>query len=231
MDFKNHIYSYNDALTYINGSSEMSYRYHELCSVLTEITDEMIIDEFFSKQHKGIKSISEAINKIIDNALTKKGWHRQSPIFNEPSLYTRNSTRWTLDFSCDEGFALEVAFNHGEAVAWNLIKPTLSSSINENIEKKTETKVGIIICATSELKKKGNFDSAIGDYDKFIRYLLPMYSMLQKPLLIIGLEEPHKFEIIEKKETRNQKTKVVQRDFIIYDQEGNPIRVENLLTK
>lgn len=222
MRFENHIYEHNDALAFINGSRELKARYDELCMVLREITDDMIIEEFNRHRHKGIKSISDAINKLIDDGLTVKGWDRQSPIFNAPDLYTHGSTRWTLDFSCDNALAVEVAFNHGEAAAWNLIKPTLSSSINGNIQKKTNTKVGIIICATAEMKKKGNFDGAVGDYDKYIRYLLPLYAMLQKPLVIIGLEPPEKFEIIEEKR-RNQ---VVRRDFVIY---GDSMVIEDLL--
>lgn len=230
LKYESHIHSYNNALMLINGSPEMTQRYKELLDVLTEISDDMIIEEFNTKRHQGIKSISDAINTLIDMKLVEKGWDRQSPIFNKPDLYQRGSTRWTLDFSCQEGIALEVAFNHGEAVAWNLIKPTLASSINGNIEKRIETNVGIIICATSELKKKGNFDGAIGDYEKFLRYLLPLYAMLSKPLLIIGLEAPEKFEIIEKKRKVNGKTKVEQRDFVIYDEiTKEPIFVESLL--
>lgn len=217
MKYQNHIHSYNDALTYINGSPEMTQRYNELLEVLTNITDNMIINEFNTNRHRGVKSVSEAINNLIDYHLVEKGWNRQSPIFNDLDLYRRGSTRWTLDFSCNEGLALEVAFNHGEAVAWNLIKPTLSSSINGNIQKLVDTKVGIIVCATHEMKRKGNFDPSIGDYDKFLRYLLPLYAMLQKPLLIIGLEAPELFEIFERKQNINGKQTVVQRDFIIYD--------------
>ena len=45
------------------------------------------------------------------------------------------------------------------------------------------------------MKKAGNFDSAVGSYEKFLRYLLPMQNMLPTPLLIVGLEPPESFYI------------------------------------
>lgn len=99
------------------------------------------------------------------------------------------------NFAKDE-ISVEVAFNHGEAIAWNLIKPVLASELN-HIEKDIQTSAGIIICATEEMKTAGNFDGAVGTYEKFIRYLIPMQDMLPTPILLIGLKKPDSF-IVDK---------------------------------
>ena len=93
-----------------------------------------------------------------------------------------------------EKISVEVAFNHGEAIAWNLIKPVLASELN-HVAKDIQTSAGIIICATNGMKKAGNFDSAVGSYEKFLRYLLPLQNMLPTPILIIGLDAPDSFHV------------------------------------
>lgn len=79
-------------------------------------------------------------------------------------------------------------------IAWNLIKPVLASELN-HVAKDIQTSAGIIICATNGMKKAGNFDSAVGSYEKFLRYLLPLQNMLPTPILIIGLDAPDSFHV------------------------------------
>ena len=67
--------------------------------------------------------------------LVEKGWTKESKIFNEIPYTTRQAGMkyFRLDFSKEQnnkGFAIEVSFNHREALAWNLLKPTLSSELN-----------------------------------------------------------------------------------------------------
>ena len=102
-----------------------TYLWNEVKEVLDSITDNDIIDEFNSER-RDAKSISEAINKLIDNRLVAKGWHPQSCIFADPEYSDAKGT-WRLDFAKDN-IAIEVAFNHGGNVSWNLIKPVLSSA-------------------------------------------------------------------------------------------------------
>ena len=45
------------------------------------------------------------------------------------------------------------------------------------------------------MKKAGNFDGAVGSYEKFLRYLLPLQNILTTPILIIGLQAPETFHI------------------------------------
>ena len=61
--------------------------------------------------------------------------------------------------------------------------------------KEINTKIGVIICATKELKDKGGFDGAVGEYEKFLTYLNPLRDVLSVPIVIIGLDAPSTFEI------------------------------------
>lgn len=200
MDFKTH--SFRNALTLFEHDNQFNYLWNEICEVLNSITDEEIIDYFNNSTRSSKKSISDAINKLIDEKLVKLNWNRQSPIFNN-SIYRPTSKNhwWTLDFAKDS-IAIEVAFNHGEAVAWNLIKPVLSSELN-HVEKAIQTNAGIIITATNSMKKAGNFDGACGTYEKFLQYLDPFRNILTVPLIIIGLDSPRTFIV-------NSKTKQIE---------------------
>ena len=168
--------------------------WQEVKDVIKEITDDELIESFNDSTRKSKKSLSDDLNKLIDIKLTQRGWTRQSPIFNETIYRPTSKTRWwTLDFAKEE-IAIEVAFNHGEATAWNLIKPVLSSELN-HVEKAIQTSAGIVITASDDLKVKGNFDGATGSYEKFLQYLNPFNNILTVPMMIIGLESPTTFFI------------------------------------
>lgn len=189
------IHSFRNAETIFNNDVEFIPYWGEINHVLKNITDEDIIDEFQGNNRQSKKSISEAINTLIDSRLTVLGWNRQSPIFNESEYRPKGANHWwTLDFTKDNLFAVEVAFNHGEAVAWNLIKPVLSGELN-HVQKAIQTKAGIIITATDSMKEAGNFDGACGSYEKYLQYLNPFRNILTVPMVIIGLEAPLSFKI------------------------------------
>lgn len=108
-----------------------------------------------------------------------------------------------MDFA-KESISVEVAFNHGEAIAWNLIKPVLAGELN-HVQKEINTEIGVIICATKELKDNGGFDGAVGEYEKFLTYLNPLRDVLSVPMVIIGLEAPKTFKIeVHTKEGKKQ---------------------------
>ena len=107
-----------------------------------------------------------------------------------------------MDFASNV-MAVEVAFNHGEAIAWNLLKPVLSAELN-HVAKARQTRGGVIITATETMKKAGNFDGAVGTYEKFNRYLDPMMNLLTVPMVIVGLEPPDTFVIGSKGDSRGQ---------------------------
>jgi len=209
------LHQHRFGLDIVNSNPELSDLWQEFLSVIESISDFQIRDEFSnppnfhpvkrrddgkpSKRKANRMSISAALNNLIEDGLISKGWIEQSKIFQGPNY---NSERWLLDFSKRvphpfgeiTGFAVEVAFNHGEAIAWNLMKPQLAS---DALLVKTETEigfgVGIYVCATKKLKNEGAFDGAVGEFEKVKRYLEPMSSKLTCPLIIVGLRELETF--------------------------------------
>lgn len=172
----------------------------ELLSVLSTITDQEIMDQHESYSGSQ-KSLSRAINDKLKHYLTDHGWAAESPIFQD----TRYSgEKWRLDFA--KGLiSVEVAFNHGEATAWNLLKPVLASELN-HVEKAIQTQAGVIITCTEALKAEGGFDSAVGTFEKFIDYLKPLGSVLTVPILLIGLEPFNTFYIQHRQAGPRKKT-------------------------
>lgn len=146
MDFITH--SHRHALAIVK-EPQFKADWESFCDALKSITDSDITKYFQTPDQRQAKSISEAINKLIDERLTKVGWHRQSHIFGDERFQDK---RWTLDFAKQGdafgkgGFSIEVAFNHGEGTAWNLIKPVLASELN-HVKKAIQTEIGIVVMA------------------------------------------------------------------------------------
>ena len=183
------IHSFRHAEIILENEPSYSSVWNELLLAIESITDDEII-EHHTNNPRQAKSISESINNLLKEKLVNLGWHEESYIFQDDE-YSGN--RWRLDFA-KESISVEVAFNHGEAIAWNLIKPVLAGELN-HVKKEIETEVGVIICATKDLKTKGGFDGAVGEYEKFLTYLNPLRDVLSVPIAIIGLEAPETFEI------------------------------------
>ena len=191
MNYKLHSFRHGEII--LNNKSDFKVVWNELLDAIKNITDEEIIHHHENNPRQA-KSISESINNILKDKLMKLGWNKESYIFQDDE-YSGN--RWRLDFAKD-GISVEVAFNHGEAIAWNLIKPVLAGELN-HVQKEVDTEIGVIICATKEIKDKGGFDGAVGEYEKFLTYLNPLRDILSVPIVIIGLEAPETFEIKVKK--------------------------------
>lgn len=190
------VHSFRNAQTIFENDPNFSHLWLEIQTVLNDICDDDIITYYNADTRTSKKSISDALNKLIDERLVQLGWSRQSPIFNNSIYRPRGKNHWwTLDFAKDT-IAVEVAFNHGEATAWNLIKPVLSSELN-HVQKAIQTQAGIVITATDNMKTAGNFDNSAGSYEKFLQYLDPFRNILTVPMIIIGLEAPNTF-IIDK---------------------------------
>lgn len=184
----------------ITSDPVLANRYNELVGTIFGITDNDLINDFRNKKllyatrGTDFKSISHSINSLLKESMVRiPGWYSEVDIFNDTTGAIGN-TEWRLDFACDNGIAIEVAFNHGEAIAWNLIKPCLASELN-HVQKAFQTRIGVYVCATNEMKKEGNFDSASGSYEKVLRYLPPMMNQLTTPMMIIGLTPPDTFRI------------------------------------
>jgi hypothetical protein len=199
-------YSHRNANSTLDTDPDLRELWEEVKWVLTHISDEEIV-ECFENENRKAKSISEAINRLIKIQLINRKWNYESPIFADPN-YDGSNGIWRLDFA-KRDIALEIAFNHGGNCSWNLIKPVLSSELN-HVVKAIQTKIGIIICATDDMKKAGGFDAAVGSYEKYIEYLAPLNNILVTPLLIVGLKSPKTFKIEHYKEDNRKIGKVVR---------------------
>ena len=166
---------------------EFHHDWKELLGVIESISDADIVSEHSANTPKR-KSISMAINNLLKSRLVEKGWNPESAIFNDANYL---QTRWRLDFSKNK-ISVEVAFNHGEAIAWNLMKPVLASELN-HVEKEAQTRLGVVIMATEEMKRAGGFDGAVGTFEKAERYLKPLQNQLSCPMVLIGLNAPEAF--------------------------------------
>lgn len=189
----NYVYhSFRNAETIFINDHRYRPLWDEITNTLSSITDEDIINAFDNDNHSGKKSISASLNSLIRERLVLLGWNSESSIFSDP-IYNSPRGKWRLDFAKEE-ISIEVSFNHGEAIAWNLIKPVLAGELN-HVSKAIQTSAGVIITATEGMKRAGNFDSATGSYEKFLTYLSPFQNILTIPMMIVGIEPPNTFEV------------------------------------
>ncbi|SCH91830.1 Restriction endonuclease BglII [uncultured Ruminococcus sp.] len=193
-------YSHRHADAIIAHDSHLKERYTQFVDVLKSISDDELIEDFIKRkdEHKtrktAFKSMTPSINGLIKERLNDiPGWKAEVDIFNDETGVITN-TEWRLDFACDDAFCVEVAFNHGEAIAWNLLKPVLSCELN-HVKKAIQGQIGIYVCATDNMKHASNIDSSSGSYEKVLRYLQPMMNQLTIPMMIIGLEPFETFKI------------------------------------
>ena len=205
------IHQHRFGLDIIKSDVKLTDLWTDIANTLDGITDQRIVEEY--QLSTNAMSISAAINNLIDLDLKNLGWTPQSAIF-QGSEYEGKS--WRLDFAKTtnilgeekSGIAIEVAFNHGEAIAWNLLKPVLAAEINHiNTETDIGVGVGVYICATESLKEAGAFDGAVGEYEKVLRYLSPLFGKLTVPMVIVGLEAPDTFKVVKRKNPLTGKNK------------------------
>lgn len=198
MDYISYPHRFANAI--INSDKILLNRYNEFVNTISSISDIDLIQDFIQRKNlhrqrrTSFKSLTPSINSLLKTRITNiPGWFSEVDIFNDITG-TLGNTEWRLDFACDNALCVEIAFNHGEAIAWNLLKPVLACELN-HVQKAIQGKVGIYVCATDNLKKAGNIDSASGSFEKVLRYLLPMMNQLTIPIMIIGLEAPKNFTI------------------------------------
>lgn len=189
MDFRTYSFRYGEEIASMR--KETRNDWDNLKETICKISDDDIIQEFSQSQGRS-KSLASSISHLLKDRLIEQGWASESQLFAEID-YT-NEKRWKLDFTKNQ-ISAEIAFNHGEAIAWNLLKPVLASEANL-IKKAIQTSLGVIITATNNLRGVGGFDSAVGTYEKHITYLQPLSNILTIPMVIIGLEAPKNFHMV-----------------------------------
>ena len=176
--------------------------YDEILSALDDILENELLDYFLKQKQEEKaagkknyrKSISDALNFFIRENLVNQGWQKEPKIFKNPDY---EAGAWRLDFAKND-ICVEVAFNHREAVPHNMLKAVLSTEGNVMLEKEYISQIGVIITATKELKKTGNFDSAAGTFDDYVELLKPYSFFIRCPMIIIGLEGLETFYIDKK---------------------------------
>ena len=107
MNFVTH--SHRHGLAIIS-EPEFFAEWNELQTAITSITDEDIIRTHQEKTPKR-KSISHALNLLLQRNLVGMGWEKESAIFNDDEY---KATEMELDFAKqapDGGISVEVAFN------------------------------------------------------------------------------------------------------------------------
>jgi len=166
--------------------------WNDLISIIQNISDSDLIRAHESFDSPPM-SLSKAINNLLKERFVSHEWKEESNIFYDENNEGLGGKNWRLDFA-KKSISVEVAFNHGEAIAWNLLKPVLAGELN-HVKKQIDTEIGVVICATQELKESCAFDSAVGEYEKFIRYLKPLRDVLTVPMVIIGLKAPVSFKL------------------------------------
>ena len=92
MEFITHQHRFG--LNVVESNYELKILWQEIEDSLTNITDDMLIQEF--ENGTNLMSISNAINNLIDKSLTAKDWIPQSAIFQGDEY---SDKRWRLDFS------------------------------------------------------------------------------------------------------------------------------------
>jgi hypothetical protein len=122
-----------------------------------------------------------AINKVIDELLTVRGWEPQPHLFRDPSL-----EKWKMDFR-KEGIGVEVSFNHAEAIPWQFTRLNIAGE-SERVVAGNRIDVGVVVCAAPSLKSWARMDSSVGTFDQFQAWLREMRPILPVPLMLIGLE-------------------------------------------
>ena len=197
------VYPHRNADILVKHKNEFKNDYSQVIEVIDSISDTDLIQEFNSrkKTRQNIKSLSEPINSILKKRLENFGWHSESGLFQEAPYNKTNRSRWRIDFAKGK-ISIEVAFNHAEATAHNIMKPVLASELN-HVKKEFQTELGIIIVASNDLKKSGNFDGSIGTFEKFKEYFKPYHNIISTPILLIGLNSPESFII-------NKTTKLIE---------------------
>ena len=203
MEFES-LYSHRFAIEILKSVPELSTLWSEILQAVSEVSEDEVASVHNDINNSGeiTKSLSKAINFLLDDRLTKLDWTPQTNLFSALGYNGKNESAWTLDFSKSvsrpdgsiSGLAIEVAFNHGEAAAWNLMKPVLAAEVNY-LPKQVDIGegVGIVIVASQGLKEKGAFDGAVGTYDRYVKHLRAMRTHLTTPLLIASIAPPKNY--------------------------------------
>ena len=219
-------FSHRHGLIITENNVTLNEQWLEITETLGGITDEEIISRFESRGENRGKGIQNTLNNLIKEKLVEHyNWDKESKIFNEIPYINSNEAGmkyFRLDFAknkdcicepkCDRGkhgMSIEVSFNHREALAWNLLKPSIASELN-HVKKAFQTDIGVLITPKDEMLDldRNNYqgsglDGAIGTFELVKKYLKVLQIQLSCPMIIIGIHQPKSFYIDTSQETHN----------------------------
>lgn len=202
MKFSHH--SHRNAREIFQGSDNLKKIWDEITGIIESISDKDIKEKFLNNGGK-TKSLSKTINELLSEKLCIEKWKVNAPMFDDNDYH--GSNRFSLDFH-KNNVGLEVAFNHEEGCAWNLIK-TIITREDSAIEKNVVTEISIVITVKNNLRVSGGFDGSVGTYEKYISYLRPLNNILSGPIMIVGLEKLDSF-VIKHKKSINKKIGILK---------------------
>lgn len=190
-----------NGLEIIRNKPEVFEKYQEVLDALKSITDEEIIAKYHELDSG--KSLGTSLKKIIELKLIDLNWDKNLSIFNDKEVNTGGS-RWKSDFVLSPYFSMIVSFDHSSVMTNNLMKLELASE-ESHMNKNVQTKFGILITTTNELKINGGFDNVVGEFEKYQVQCRVLQNHLKIPMIIIGLKAPETFRIThEKVDGRNK---------------------------
>jgi len=188
------IYSHRFAWEVVRGSVPLRSLWNELSLALNSISADCLARyPQDSTQHK---SISRQLNWAIRTNLVARGWTPEARLYHDG--VDDSSSGWRLDFAKtifgetagETGMAVEVGFNHREAIAWNLLKTVLATEPSQlSGDMPTIHGVGVVIMLKASLKRVGNFDGAVGTFEDAQAYMSTLQHKLTVPILLIGLRD------------------------------------------
>lgn len=194
-------YSHLNGLEIISNMPEVYEKYQEVLDAIKSIRD----DEIIAKYHNldSGKSLGTSLKKIIEENIMNLNWERNLSIFDDKEVNTGGS-RWKSDYVLSPYFSMAVSFDHSSVMTNNLMKLQLASE-ESNMNKNVQTKFGILITATKELKENGGFDNVVGEFEKYQVQCRVLQNHLKTPMILIGLRAPESFKIThEKVDGRNK---------------------------
>ncbi len=124
-------YDFRNALVILRSRASFG----ELESALHSIEAEHVLGAYsaMSEARAGRRSRPPAggqgaLNRVIDDLLSRAGWESQPPLFRDRTL-----EKWKMDFR-KEGIGVEVSFNHAEAIPWQFTRLNIAGESDRVLE-------------------------------------------------------------------------------------------------
>lgn len=187
--------------------SDGDFAWKELVSVLNSITRDEIVDkklESFVNWRSGKRKSpavggQSVLNEIIDSKLNYLNWESQIFVLDLPKLsgeddlVLKRDNYWTMDFK-KNFLGVEISFNNAGALAQNLLRLSVMSE-SRTKPKEQMIRLGILVTATTALKKWSNMDSTCVTFETVQRVFPAMNFNIPTPIVLIGLNNSSEGEI------------------------------------